>query len=141
MASVNPTSNSSPVSTSGSGSATTLSSTSNSTLDQSDFLQLLVAQMKSQDPMNPQSNSDFIGQLAQFSTLSGIETLNSNFSQLLSLDQLSQGTSLEGHQVTYTNSSNATVSGTAEGVVVKNGNFEVQVGSDSVSLNQIVSVV
>ena len=91
--------------------------------------------------MDPTSNSDFISQLAQFSTLSGIETLNSNFSSMLSLQQLTQGTSLEGHQVTYTNSSNQTVTGTAEGVVVNNGNFQVQVGNNSVSLNQITSVV
>ena len=113
---------------------------SSSTLDQSQFLQLLIAQMKSQDPMSPTSNSDFIGQLAQFSTLSGIETMNSNFSDLLSLQEITQGSSLIGKSVTYTNSSNQVVTGTAESVALSNGKFQVQVGNDQVALSQISSV-
>jgi flagellar basal-body rod modification protein FlgD len=143
MASTTPVSNatSTPGSTSSSSGTGTSGFASNSTLDQSQFLQLLVAQMQAQDPMDSTSNSDFVSQLAQFSTLSGIESLNSNFSQLLSLQEITQGTSLEGHTVTYTNSSNQAETGTADGVVMNNGNFEVQVGSDSVSLSQITAVV
>ena len=39
------------------------------TLDQADFLNLLVTQMSSQDPLNPESDTDFAAQLAQFSSL------------------------------------------------------------------------
>jgi flagellar basal-body rod modification protein FlgD len=118
----------------------TTSTAPTSALDQSQFLQLLVAQMKSQNPLDPTSNSDFIGQLAQFSTLSGIETLNSNFSNLLSLQEITQGTSLIGKQVTYTDSNSQSVTGTAQGVAMNNGEFQVQVGGTSVSLSQITSV-
>lgn len=43
--------------------------TPSKTLGQEDFLQILVAQMKSQDPTNPKGNDDFISQMAQFSAL------------------------------------------------------------------------
>jgi flagellar basal-body rod modification protein FlgD len=46
------------------------------TLGQKDFLQLLTAQMQNQDPLNPMQNSEFLGQMAQFSTVSGIDRLN-----------------------------------------------------------------
>ncbi len=44
-------------------------------LGQSEFLQLLVAQLQHQDPMNPMDDRDFIAQMAQFSTLSQMQTL------------------------------------------------------------------
>jgi len=44
-------------------------------LDQTDFLQLLVAQLQYQDPMDPMDDRDFIAQMAQFSTLSQMQTL------------------------------------------------------------------
>lgn len=48
-------------------------------LGQDDFLELLVAQMKNQDPTNPADNSEFLSQIAQFSMVSGIDDLGSSF--------------------------------------------------------------
>ena len=47
-----------------------------STLSETDFLTLLTTQLKHQDPLNPQSPSDLAAELAQFSTASGVQTLN-----------------------------------------------------------------
>ena len=46
-----------------------------SSLGINDFLQLLSAQMANQDPMNPTDNTAFISQMAQFSSLSAMQTL------------------------------------------------------------------
>lgn len=46
-------------------------------LTESDFLTLLTTQLKNQSPLNPQNPSDFAAELAQFSTASGVQTLNS----------------------------------------------------------------
>jgi flagellar basal-body rod modification protein FlgD len=48
-----------------------------STLNQNDFLKLLTTQLEHQNPLNPQSPSDFAAELAQFTTASGVQTLNS----------------------------------------------------------------
>jgi flagellar hook assembly protein FlgD len=45
-------------------------------LGQEDFLRLLITQLTTQDPTNPVQNEDFVAQMAQFSTLTGIEELN-----------------------------------------------------------------
>lgn len=50
-----------------------------STLTQNDFLTLLTTQLSHQDPLNPQSPSDFAAELAQFSTASGVQSLNATF--------------------------------------------------------------
>jgi len=58
-------------------SATSSASTGTSgTLTEANFLTLLTTQLENQDPLNPQSPSDFAAELAQFSTASGVQTLN-----------------------------------------------------------------
>ena len=51
-------------------------------LGQDDFLQLMTAQLQNQDPFAPMENGDFIAQMAQFSTVSGIEQINKNLEYL-----------------------------------------------------------
>ena len=52
---------------------------SNKELGQEDFLQLIVAQIQNQDPFEPVENGAFIGQLAQFGTVDGVNNLNESF--------------------------------------------------------------
>ena len=71
-------------------------------LGQADFLKLMTTQLQSQDPFKPMDSSQFLGQIAQFSTVSGIESLNSNFASLsrsLTANQVLQGASLVGRSV------------------------------------------
>ena len=71
-------------------------------LGQADFLRLMTEQLQHQDPLKPMENSAFLGQLAQFSTVQGIQTLNNqvgDFSSALSNDQILRGASLVGHEV------------------------------------------
>jgi len=123
----------------GSTSSTQSSSGSSQVLlNQQQFLQLLTAQLQNQDPLNPLSSQDFTTQLAQLSTVSGIQQLNTSIQQLLQLQQLSQGAALMGKTVTYV-SSGATASGqgVVQGVSLQNGQLQVQVGGQQVPVGQI----
>lgn len=51
-------------------------------LGQQDFLELMLAQVRNQDPLKPQSNGEFLGQMAQFSMVDGIQQLNTGFGDL-----------------------------------------------------------
>ncbi|HVT36879.1 MAG TPA: flagellar hook capping FlgD N-terminal domain-containing protein, partial [Nevskiaceae bacterium] len=51
------------------------SKTASQTLDQADFLKLMTTQLQYQDPMKPLDNAEFVSQMAQFSTVSGIQSL------------------------------------------------------------------
>jgi len=62
--------------------------TAGNVLGKDDFLQLLVAKMTNQDPMNPMEDSDFIAQLAQFSSLEQLSNMNENLTQDLQWNYL-----------------------------------------------------
>ena len=71
-------------------------------LGQGDFLTLMIAQFRNQDPFSPMDNGEFLGQLAQFGTVDGIDQLNRAFSDLSDSfysDQALQAANLVGHRV------------------------------------------
>jgi flagellar basal-body rod modification protein FlgD len=78
------------------------SASGNKALGKDAFLQLLVTQLKNQNPLEPQDNGAFVAQLAQFSSLEGITTLNDTVSGLASnynSSQALQASSLVGRSV------------------------------------------
>ena len=83
--------------------ATSTSSTNNAVIESQDrFLKLLVTQMKNQDPLNPMDNAQVTSQMAQLSTVSGIDKLNSTLQALSSsmiASQSMQAASMIGHVV------------------------------------------
>jgi flagellar basal-body rod modification protein FlgD len=108
--------------------------TGKSTLDQADFLKLLVTQMTSQDPLNPQSDTAFAAQLAQFSALQQSQTMTSDMQAL-------QANSLIGRTVTVASTtSNATSTGAVTGVQIASGNPEVLVNGQLYNLSQITAI-
>jgi flagellar basal-body rod modification protein FlgD len=86
----------------GAGGAAGSSATRRNELGQDAFLQLMVAQLKNQDPTKPADPTEFLGQLAQFSSVTGIQQMRDSIATLsdaLRSSQLLGGTSLVGHAV------------------------------------------
>ena len=76
----------------------------NKDLGKNEFLELLVAQLNNQNPLEPQGNGEFIAQLAQFSSLEGIEKLNSSMGDIISSvhsSQALQASTLVGREVIF----------------------------------------
>jgi len=72
-----------------------------SVLGQEDFLKLLTTQLQHQDPMKPMENGEFMGQMAQFSTVSGITEMGESIDNLVSIyqgQQMSNSASMIGKQ-------------------------------------------
>jgi flagellar basal-body rod modification protein FlgD len=70
----------------------------NDELGQAEFLELMTAQLRFQDPLEPMENGDFLGQIAQFGTVSGINELNTLNSSFQS-NQALQASTLVGRKV------------------------------------------
>ena len=87
------------------------SSTTTSGVDYNTFLQLLVAEMKNQDPTNPMDTAQYMSQFAQLSTVEQAMQTNSKLDALLSSQSLSQANGLIGKTVSFTDSTGASFSG------------------------------
>ena len=74
----------------------------NDELGQAEFLELMTAQLRYQDPLKPMENGDFLGQMAQFGTVSGINDLNTTFNSMsasFQSNQALQASTLVGRRV------------------------------------------
>ncbi len=112
----------------------------NQTLGQEDFLKLLVAQMSSQDPLNPQSDLDSIAQMAQFSGLEQNKATQAEIAGLRNDQQLQSASNLLGRSVTLQSDAETLVSGTVDAVQVSDGTPYLIVGDACYSLSQLLSV-
>lgn len=79
-------------------------------LGQAAFLELMITQMNNQNPLSPQDNSEFVAQLAQFSSVEGLERLNTSFNSFMSNNAL-QASSLVGRSVTVESDTSTLVKG------------------------------
>ena len=87
------------------GSTQSASAVDNSKILQEDFLELMVAQLTTQDPFKPMESGEFLGQLAQFGTVSGIDELENSFAELansMTANQALQASSLIDREVWLT---------------------------------------
>jgi flagellar basal-body rod modification protein FlgD len=114
--------------------STATTSIPSQTLNQADFLNLLVTQMSSQDPLNPESDTDFAAQLAQFSSLQESQTMASELQNI-------QAAGLIGQTVSVTPSSGSSaVAGVVTSVQISSGTPEVTVNGQLYQMSQITAV-
>jgi flagellar basal-body rod modification protein FlgD len=114
--------------------SSTAAASAGQTLNQADFLQLLVTQMSSQDPLDPQSDTEFAAQLAQFSALQQTQDMSQNLSAL-------QATSMMGQSVTAAPSDgSAPVTGLVSSVTISAGTPTLIVNGQPFNLNQVTTV-
>ena len=103
------------------------------------FLNLMVAQLQNQNPLEPLDNSQMTAQLAQISTLEQLEGLNGTFAKVLAAQQLSQAAGLIGKQISFLNDSQPATA-RVDSVQVQNGQVSVRAGQYVVGLDSILSV-
>lgn len=105
----------------------------NKELGQGDFLELMMQQLKHQDPMKPMDNGEFLGQMAQFSTVSGIEAMAESMdslAQTYSVGQTLQSAQLVGQEVLIESPTISLTDDASAG-----GRFDLDASSSDVTLS------
>lgn len=118
-------------------------------LDKDAFMQLLVTQLKNQDPLEPTQNEEFIAQLANFSSLEQMEQLNENVISMVLLnqsnalmDQLTSSSALIGQNVKYEEPSIGTpLSGVVTSVKVSDGAAILNIDGNDIPLTNVTEVL
>lgn len=101
-----------------------------------DFLKMLVAQLKNQDPMEPLKNEQFLAQLAQFSQLEATQSLEKTGTDSANL----QAAGLVGMSVTADTAQWGTLSGTVDSVQITQAGPLLSVNGLMVSLSELQEV-
>jgi flagellar basal-body rod modification protein FlgD len=121
--------------------ATQAASGANSQLGKDQFLKLFVAQLQHQDPMNPMEDGEFMGQMASFSTLEQVSNLAKANEAIAANLSLSQSVGLIGREVTWTDETDVSHTGTVEKVTQTDGKPVLTVsgteGVDPTTITQI----
>src|SRR5687767_11607715 len=102
-------------------------------LGQAEFLELMIAQLKNQDPFKAMDPSQFLGQLAQFGTVTGIQEMQSAFATLsesMRSSQVLEGATMVGRDVLVASDE---ITLQSEGTI--RGALDIPSGASSVQIN------
>ena len=107
----------------------------------SDFLKLLVAQLRNQDPLKPLEDKEFIAQMAQLNTVEQVAALNQKMGQLLSYQLMGQASALIGKNVeAKLAGQNDTIRGLVQEVRIEDGSLVLLVGGQRIGLTDITRI-
>ena len=107
-------------------------------LGKDDFLKLLITQLSNQDPTSPMENTEFISQMAQFSSLEQMTNMSTSFSKMASFINSSEAASTLGKTVEL-NVGDASVTGIVEGST-RGENPQFLVNGMYYSMDKIASI-
>lgn len=110
----------------------------NHELGKDDFLKILITQMSNQDPTSPLENTEFIAQMAQFSSLEQMTNMSQNFEKLSVMMHSSEAASMLGKNVEL-DLGDTTTSGLVE-AVSRGASPQVKVGGMYYDMNKIKTV-
>jgi flagellar basal-body rod modification protein FlgD len=122
------------------------SSAINSASDiQMNYMKLLITQLQNQNPLEPMDNNDMASQLAQFSQLQQLETMNSSFADILSTTERNYANSLIGKEISFASENDDGTQETTSGIVEEvinniDGKTVLVAGNNTIVLEDVISV-
>lgn len=112
--------------------------TTSQSLGKDDFLKLLITQLSNQDPTSPMENTEFIAQMAQFSSLEQMTNMSESFTQLANMLTASEASSVIGRTVEV-DLNGSVLTGAVE-AATRGTNPSVQINGMLYSMDQITKV-
>ncbi|HHV64785.1 MAG TPA: flagellar biosynthesis protein FlgD [Peptococcaceae bacterium] len=119
----------------------------NQELGKDEFLKLLIAQLRNQDPMNPMQDTEFIAQMAQFSALeqtikmyNSLEAMRTSMNMLLNQSLLTQGAALIGKEAVGIDNTGQEVFGRINSIKLSDSFLQVMIGDTLVNLENIIEI-
>ncbi len=121
------------------------SATSTASSIQMDYMKLLVAQLQNQNPLEPLNNNEMASQLAQFSQLQQLESMNTNFAKVLAAIEQTYANSLIGKEVSFISETDEGASEITSGIVEQvynsaDGEISLAVGNYILGLEDVIAV-
>jgi flagellar basal-body rod modification protein FlgD len=105
-----------------------------------EFMLMLLAQLKNQNPLEPVDNSQLMNQLTQLNSLQELEDVNTNLEQLVFSNELSYGAGLLGKTIEAIFPDGRSMIGDVEKVTHENGRIQIQVNGQMLDLAAVQSI-
>jgi len=112
------------------------------TVSKDEFLKLFVAQLKNQSPMDPLKGHEFIAQLAQFSSVEQLTTLNASFADTLKFQQLSGGSEFIGKKATFVDPAGGGINaGVVQSAMVNGDSISLMIGNQEIPIANVTGIL
>ncbi len=112
-----------------------------SAVNKDEFLKLFVAQLKNQSPLDPLKGHEFIAQLAQFSTVEQLTSLNTSFAEEFRFQQLLGGGDLVGRNATYVDTALGGVGGgIVQGAKIEGDTTYVIINNKEIPISDLTGI-
>jgi flagellar basal-body rod modification protein FlgD len=118
----------------------TASSTGTNSLDESDFMVMLVAQLKNQNPMEPMDDKALMGQVTQLNSLHELQAISAQLKTLATSSQTSYAASLIGKQVKTYKTGEEPVEGQVTAMEIIDGDVILTIGDKTALLSSVTEV-
>jgi flagellar basal-body rod modification protein FlgD len=116
-------------------------SSSSSSEISDNFMTLMLAQLKNQNPMQPADDSQLLSQMAELNSLTTLQAISKQMSELATASQSSYGASLIGKNIVSTDANGNTTQGVVTSMEYSGGTYTLSIGDSSVDLSTITKVM
>lgn len=110
-------------------------------VDMKAFLDLMIAELQNQDPMNPMDNAQFMEQLGQLRSIAATDKMTTTLDNVSQGQAFSSASSLIGRKISGLDDDAKEVSGVVEKATVVDGAVRVHVGEKSISLSNVKEIL
>lgn len=109
-------------------------------LDSGQFMQILLAQLTHQNPLEPMDNAEMMSQFSQLNSLQELRGINSSMEAVSSASRTTYMTSLIGKTVKASRADGKIIEGVVEGVITNSDNPQVLMGDETVDLIDVLEI-
>ncbi|MBK6790987.1 MAG: hypothetical protein KA473_04015 [Anaerolineales bacterium] len=114
--------------------------TASNELDSGQFMQILLAQLTHQNPLEPMDNAEMMSQFSQLNSLQELRGINSSMQNVSTMSQTAYLASLVGKVVKANRADGKVIEGVVEGVVTEVDNPQIRIGDEVIDLLDVVEV-
>ena len=104
------------------------------------FMKMLLVQIRNQNPLDPMGNTEFIAQLAQFSSLEAMQNLQRTMTEQAAVSNLSASAALIGREIKIYGPDGEDLFGTVDGIEQFDGKVFLRVGETLVKMSEVLEV-
>jgi flagellar basal-body rod modification protein FlgD len=111
-----------------------------STMEGNEFMQLLLVELKHQDPLKPMDSSEIMAQITQLNSLQELQAINGGIQMLGENDDLVEAASLIDTMVSYISADGLVKTGLVSAITRSGEQTRLLIGADSVALGDVLSI-